>query len=276
MLALAAPVLAGLLGWTGAGKLTGPARNAALTELWHDERITRWALRTLGAVEILLALALAVHIPAAGYATAALGAGFVGYLAWARAVAPDAGCGCTAAQDEPITGRSFARAGLVLAGGVAVSMTDDRWWTALGDHPVAGPAVLLALSAAVVMLSTDRWLLASRRARLAVFGHPHAAGAADVPVPASVELLESSLAYHSAAGVVRSGLLEAWDDGGWRFLRYAGVADGRAVTVVFAVDATSTVDNVGEPAVRVTVVDDERQEILEAPFPVRTLLPLAD
>jgi len=277
---LAPLLLGGLLGWAGVHKLTGPAENVALTELLHDARWTRWALRALGAVEVALAAGLVLGVPGAGNAAAALGAGFVGYLAWARAVAPEAGCGCTSSRHEPITARAFGRAGLVVAGGLAATAADRSWWAAVADRPGPALVALVVGVAAVGALSADLdewWVLPLRRARLRVLGHPHRAVADDgVPAAATVELVETSLAWHAAAGVVRSGLLEHWDDGGWRFLRFAGVADGRPVTVVFAVDATATLDSAAEPAVRVTVVDDERQEVLADLPPVPALLPLAD
>jgi hypothetical protein len=65
---------------------------------------------------------------------------------------------------------------------------------------------------------------------------------------------------------VRSALLEHWDLGGWRFLGFAGVAAGRPVTVVFALAADATADT-AEPAIRVTVVDSDRREVLPVPAP---------
>lgn len=275
--ALAALLLGGLLGWAGWVKLTGPAENSALTEVLHDAGRTRWALRGLGTVELVLAVALVTGGHRVGWAAATLGVGFIGYLGWARAVAPAAGCGCTSSRPEPVTARSFARAGLVVAGGLAAATADRPWWTVLADRPGATTAVLALGIAVVGLLTADPvWLLPLRRARLRLLGHPHAAVPADIPVAASVELLETSLAWHSAAGVVRSGLLESWDGAGWRFLRFAGVAAGRAVTVVFAVDAAATVDTTDAPAVRVSVVDDEREEVVPTPWRVRALLPLAD
>src|SRR5262249_24492881 len=84
--------------------------------------------RPPGARELLLAagrllgrgLGTAAGI-AAGAAAAALGTGFLGYLTWARVTDPGSSCGCTATRHEPITWRAFARAGLVLAGGLAVA-----------------------------------------------------------------------------------------------------------------------------------------------------------
>ena len=61
----------------------------------------------------------------------------------------------------------------------------------------------------------------------------------------------------SAAAVVRSALVEHWDADGWRVLRYTGVAAGRPVNVLFALDAAASSATVAEPVVRVTVLDEE-------------------
>ncbi|MER6146275.1 hypothetical protein ABT174_40845 [Streptomyces sparsogenes] len=87
---------------------------------------------------------------------------------------------------------------------------------------------------------------------------------------ATVQLLERSLAWRAAAPVVRSALLDHWDDGGWRVLQFSGVHGGggagaRPVFVVFALDATACADTVPEPAVRVGIVDADTGEPL--PFP---------
>jgi hypothetical protein len=186
-------------------------------------------------------------------------------------VAPDSSCGCTGNRYAPVTVRSFGRAGLVVAGGLAAASADRPWWTVAVDRPVATGLVLAAAPLVIGALSSDLdevWLLPLRRARLRLLGHPHDAAPAGsaggpVPVAASVELLEQSRAWHAAAPIVRSALLEDWELDGWRFLRYAGVAGSRPVTVVFAVAADATVDTAA-PAVRVTVVDADRQEVLPA------------
>jgi hypothetical protein len=89
------PLLLGvLLGWAGLAKLTDrtePEPGSALLRLLPDSPLVALALRTLGAVEVGLAAVLLVRPlwTAGGWAAAALGAAFVGYLGWARAVAPD-------------------------------------------------------------------------------------------------------------------------------------------------------------------------------------------
>lgn len=295
--ALAAPVLGVLLAATGAAKAfgRGTARQAsgtALVRILGDAGRATLALRAVGAVELLVG-ALLLAVPASvvpGAATAALGAGFLGYLGYARSAAPESSCGCTARDDGPITWRSFVRAGLVLAGGAAVAASGSAWWAQAARHPVTAAVGAVAATAALVALSTplDRlWLLPLRRARLRVFGHPLARSSdghderGPVPVAASVELLERSLAWQAAAPVVRSALLDHWDDGGWRILRFSGVredADGaHSVSVLFALDAGVCADTSPNPSVRVAVVDDRTDEVMPVPLSdgtLRTVLPL--
>jgi hypothetical protein len=277
VLADLAPLLLGaLLGWAGLAKLadrTAPEPDTALMRLLHDARLVTGVLRALGAVEVGLAAVLLVRPlwTVGGGAAAVLGAGFVGYLAWARAVAPGSSCGCTGGRSTPVTGRSFARAGLVVAGGLAATTATTPWWTVLADRPAAAGALLAAGVLLLAALSGDvdeRWLLPLRRARLRLLGSPlagpaggPAAGGGAAPVAVSVELLEHSLAWEATAPVIRSALLEHWDTDGWRFLRFAGVSDGRPVDVVYALAADATL-GAGDPVVRVTVVDPDRQEVL--------------
>ncbi|MER8158638.1 MauE/DoxX family redox-associated membrane protein [Streptomyces sp. NPDC094472] len=325
--ALAPLLLAGVLGPAGAGKLfgRGAARQAprtALARLLRDGGRAALVLRVLGAGELFVAAALlaspATALP--GAAAAVLGAGFLGYLGYARTAAPGASCGCTARQDAPLTWRAFARAAAVLAGGVAAALAQQPWWTAAARRPAAALCLVLAAAAVLTALSADpdrRWRMPLRRLRLRITGHPLAATAhplaatahplaatghplaatghplaatghplaatghplaatghpladaghpltatgvpAAVPVAATVELLERSRAWQSASRVVRSALLDHWDDGGWRILQFAGVHGGgataRPVLVLFAVDAAASLDTVREPAVRVSVID---------------------
>lgn len=234
---LAAPLLGVLLGWTGAAKLrTRPATAAdtALARLLGGPHRTARALRTLGAAEVLLAAALlasatAPVAPFAGWATAALGAGFLAYLGYARRSAPDASCGCSGAVRAPAGVLSFARAGAVLAGGVALAtVATGSWWTVLTDRPAASAAALAAGAALLAGLSATperRWTVAARRLRIRLFGHPltgRGSGGGGVPVSASVELVERSLAWETVAPMIRSGLVEHWDEDGWRILHYTG------------------------------------------------------
>lgn len=272
---LAPLLLAVLLGWTGLAKLTSrtllrAASESALMGILHDVGRVTTALRTLGAVEVALAIALLASPggPVPGAAAAALGVGFLGYLGYARVTAPDASCGCSGSSTAPITWRAFVRAGLVLVAGVLAATATGTWWSAVLDKPLTTLAVIVAGVAVMAMLSTDLdhlWLLPLRRARLRLLGHPLDGTSGPVPVAATVELLERSLAWGAAAPLVRSALIEHWDDDGWRFLRYAGVSDERPVSVVFAVDVTATMDNTPNPAIRLTVVDELTEEVIHQP-----------
>lgn len=164
------PLLLGaLLGWAGAGKLTdrtAPEPDSALMRLLPDTRRVALAVRLLGAVEIGLAAGLLVRpmwtVP--GYAATVLG---VGYLGWAPG-APESSCGCTSNRHTPITARSFGRAGLVVAGGLAAAVADRPWWTVVTERPAA-TGLLAAALVVVGALAGDLdeiWLLPLRRARL--------------------------------------------------------------------------------------------------------------
>ncbi|NYI06446.1 MauE/DoxX family redox-associated membrane protein [Allostreptomyces psammosilenae] len=304
------PLLLGaVLCWSGAPKLFDRAAErrvagTAVERMLGTGRAVP-ALRAVGAAELAVAAGLLVAPgPLSGAAATLLGTGFVGYLGHARATVPESSCGCTARDDAPIGTRAFLRAGAVVAAGVAATAAGTPWWQAGVDRPAAALGVLLAGAAVAALLftETDRWLLPLRRWRLRTFGSPLERDGVEAPVPvqASVELLERSLAWEAASGAVRSGLLDSWDEDGWRFLQYAGQAtgpaagqaterspgdatgrspgqEGRPVWVLFALDARATLDTVGRPAVRVTVIDQDSGEVLPgalADVSTRTPLPL--
>ncbi|WP_328514948.1 MauE/DoxX family redox-associated membrane protein, partial [Streptomyces albidus (ex Kaewkla and Franco 2022)] len=106
---LAPVVLAVLLGWTGAVKLFGArtaqqAPKTALARMLRSSERATLLLRGTGAAELVIAAGL-LALPASavpGGAAAFLGVGFVGYLAYGRAVAPEAGCGCSSNESLPV------------------------------------------------------------------------------------------------------------------------------------------------------------------------------
>ncbi|MFE4337564.1 MauE/DoxX family redox-associated membrane protein, partial [Streptomyces sp. NPDC056831] len=247
-------------------------------------------LRATGAGELLIAAGLLVvpASPVPGAAAAVLGAGFLAYLGYGRAVAPESSCGCSAGEDARITWRAFARAAVVLIGGATVAVAQGTWWSAISERPTGALVFLAGAAAVLVALSADLdrwWLLPLRRTRLRVFGHPLLGTAAGNPVPvaASVELLENSLAWQAAAPVVRSALLDHWEDDGWRILQYSGVygdrENARPVAVVFALDATAGRDTGGDPVVRVSYVDADSGEAVAVDelnaVPSRRIVPMA-
>ena len=288
------PLVCGvLLAVSGAGKLFGRrirqvAANTVLVRVLGDGNRAFYALRTVGAVELVVAAGL-LAVPTTvvpGVAAAVLGAGFVGYLGYARVTAPESSCGCSARDEGPIGVRSFVRAGLVLVGGALSALAGTAWWSRIVHRPGWSVLILAVAAAVLLTLSTDvdKVWMPLRRARLRLFGTPLPGGSDEhVPVEATVELLENSLAWVAAAPVVRSALLDSWDEGGWRVLRFAGVYEGtrgaRPVNVLFALDRSSSIDTTPSPVVRVTLIDDQTEEVvpvdLLAESHLRAPLPLA-
>jgi hypothetical protein len=296
-----APLVFGVLrAGAGAGKLFGrrtasAAAGTVLVRTLGDVRRAGAALRAVGAAELAVAAGLlagpAAGLPAVvpGAATAAIGAAFTAYLGYAKVTAPGSSCGCSARAQSPIGPRTFARAGAVLLGGVAAAVADRSWWSQAGARPAASALVVVAAAALLFTVHADLdryWLLPLRRLRIRLFGHPlSASGGGRVPVEASVQLLESSLAWQAASPIVRSSLLDHWDDEGWRVLRFSGVYEesvrgARPVNVLFALDIAASVDTAPSPAVRVSVIDDDTEEVvpvdLLAAAERRSALPLVN
>lgn len=271
-------VLAGLLAWTGGLKLFGrkaaqQAAGSALGKLVPPPRAAL-ALRVVGAAELAVAAVLVV-IPLSAVtiaATVTLGTGFAAYLGYAKVRTPESSCGCASSRATPISWRSFARAGLVTAGGAGCSVAALPWWHAVARRPAASAVTILVAAAVLAAVSPeldDHWLLPLRKARTRLLPHPLAGSDGQIPVDATVQLLETSLAWAVMAPVVRSELADHWESDGWRILRYTGIHTGpdgpRPVSVLFAVDASATAEGATEPVIRVSVVDEERQETIPVP-----------
>jgi methylamine utilization protein MauE len=193
----------------------------------------------LGAVELFVAALLVAGVPpalrtAGAGAAIALTAGFCGYLGYARLFVPDPSCGCVSARQAPITGRSFARAGLLLVMSVGMLAAGTGWPGALAAHPVPGIAVVLTEGVAIVLLSPEadrRWLWPLRRLWLRLRPHPLAGDAHDVPLASTLAQLRHSTAYRAVGTRLRSDVLDHWDSGEWRIVCYQAGPE----TAVFAV-----------------------------------------
>jgi hypothetical protein len=209
-------VVAVVLLWAAVVKFRGKHRRSALSRLVGKDN-TVLAFRIIGAVELLLAASLLITPLAA----AAWFLGLTGYLICARTAAPDESCGCLSEKYTPVGIRSIARA-VLLAG-----------FTLLGDEP----AVLAGEAIAVVLLSAELdgyWLMPVRRWRVRL-KHPLGGRPFEVPVESTVQQLHKSPAYQSVYPLLRSDLLDTWDEGEWRILTYSADRDGERATAVFAV-----------------------------------------
>jgi hypothetical protein len=257
--------IGGTLLWSGGLKCFGrsaqrSAERSALSSLVGEARALP-AYRLTGALELALAAVLLLP-PAQAWETAAaavLGAGFLGYLAYARIVAPDSSCGCLSKQRTPVTWRSFARAGLVLAAALAGTQAAVWWGGGLADRPLTA-VVVLAEVAALLALSPEAdglWLLPLRRLRIRM-RHPLADRSFEMPLESSLQQLLASPAYRQVSGLLKSGLRETWDEEDMRVLCYTAEYDGTTATAVFAVPLRHYLPE----DVRVALVDESTESTL--------------
>ncbi|WP_117214652.1 MauE/DoxX family redox-associated membrane protein [Allorhizocola rhizosphaerae] len=232
----------GVLAWSGGFKLfarTAPvaAASSALRTL-VGQRHTVWVYRTVGAVE----LAVVASLPFTRMPAVVLSLAFIGYLAYGRLKAPTSSCGCSSAHRSPIGWRNFAFAGVLLAALFVPAVA------------VAGFVLGFALSP-----QFDRyWLIPLRQWKVRLT-HPLASAQTDeTPLHSTVQQLQRSDAYRKVGQLLRSDVVDSWDEGEWRMLRYTMRYQERTASAVFAVPR-----HADEPArVRLAVVDDTDDAIL--------------
>jgi hypothetical protein len=257
-------VIAAWLVWSGGFKiLDRRAPLAAASSALRTLLGQRWALpafRAVGVAELTVAAAVLVlplwpTIPAI-----AISFGFIGYLAYGRVAAPESSCGCTSARRSPIGWRNFTNAGFLLAISVFALLGNGSWLDALSPAAVA---VLVAEALIIVSLDGqfDRyWLMPLRRLKVRLT-HPLAAATTDVvPLHATVQTLERSPAFRTVGQALRSDVLESWDEGEWRLVRYTARFMDRPASAVFAVPRGQDAPD----RVKVAVVDDADSKVLFA------------
>ncbi|SFO99319.1 hypothetical protein SAMN05421810_101620 [Amycolatopsis arida] len=245
----------GALGVAGVTKLFGrhtatAAHRSALRRLVGERRALP-AYRLVGAVELALVVALLVPAghPLTAVATTVWCLAMLAYLGYARLAAPGTSCGCLGSRTAPVGARAFARAGLLTAAagliatvnltatGLGTAALAVPWPVALAAHPVPAVALLAVEAAVFVALSAEldhRWLLPLRRLRVRLrhpLGRAVTADPTDVPVQATLQQLYRSPAYRSAHGLLRSSVLDTWDEEGWRIVTFAA-GEGTAVFAV--------------------------------------------
>jgi hypothetical protein len=213
-------LVAGVLVWAAVFKFRGGSQRSALSRLVGKERVVA-AFRVIGVVE--LALAAALFTPVGQWATFAWFLGMLGYLSWAKVAEPESSCGCLSEKYAPVGARALARA--VLLAGMVVTADLLPWYS------VFPAAVLVFLLSAEL---DDYWLLPLRRLKVRL-RHPLAGGEFAVPVTSTVHQLQKSATYQSVYPILRSDLLDTWDEGEWRILTYSAERDGERATAVFAV-----------------------------------------
>jgi hypothetical protein len=256
-----APLVGGVLVWAAALKLFGrnaklAAQRSGLSRLVGKDRAFA-AYRAVGGAELTVGalLLLPPASAAESWAAAVLSAGMLGYLTYLRLVSPQSSCGCLGEKHAPVRWRGFARAGVLLLAG-AGSAFASRWWAgAFLDRPLETVTVLACGAALIVVLSAELdwlWLVPLRRLRLRI-SHPLAGRPVEEPLAATVQQLQQSDAYRSVAGLLRSDLLDSWDEGEWRIVTYSARRDSGPATAVFAVPRLRHKPEL----VRVALVDDQ-------------------
>lgn len=251
-LAAAQALVVGLvLLWAGVWKVTFPraralARESALTRLVGAGQPAVMAHLAVGGAEIVTAALLLAALGARTWALALatlLTLGFLGYLALARRIAPDAICACVGGRATPISWRSIARAAALLALTLAGWLTPEFWWTALA----AAPWVVGLLALEVIGL----WLLSPEFVALA-------AGSRDGPGwrllraarlradpacariqrdPEAVERALQSAAPYRALQATLGARADSWREGCWDYIAYRATYERQAATVIFAAPA---------------------------------------
>lgn len=222
-------VIAAALAWAGGFKLFArtarlAAARSGLSRLVGERRVVP-AYKTLGALELAVAALLVVAPSMGGPAAIALCAGFLGYLAYTRVAVPSASCGCASAQTHPIGWRNFTYTGLLLG-------VSSAWWLPTPPIVLLGEAVALAL----ITPDLDRyWLLPLRRLKVRLTHPLRDTRSQEVPLLTTVQQLQRSEAYRRVGAQLRSDVIDSWDEGEWRLLRYTIHIGQNAANAIFAV-----------------------------------------
>lgn len=256
-------LIGGTLLWSGGLKFGRSARRtaekSALPSLVGEARALT-AYRLTGGVELALAAVLllppALLSESAGAAVLSLG--FLAYLTYAKVAAPDSSCGCLGKRQTPVTWRGFARAGLLLAAALLGTRATGWWGGGIGHAPAAG--LLIVEAALMIGFSPEAdgvWLMPLRRMRIRM-KHPLAERSFDMPLESSLQQLHASPAYRQVGALIKSGLLETWDEDDVRMLTYTADYEGTTATAVFAVPKR----HYRPEDIRVALVDESTESTL--------------
>jgi hypothetical protein len=181
----------------------------------------------------------------------------VGALVELRERRPDAGCGCFGdLSTTPVGARTITRsAGLALAA-----------LATIGQPPLQMPASGRTATLWITVLVAELLLLAVLSPELGAamvrLGYSEPCEVRRISVDRTLAALSGSAAWRRYASLLGadgqgSAPIDIWREGCWRYLVYAGQADGRQVHVAFAVYLRSR-----RSLVRVAVLDAVSGEVL--------------
>jgi len=264
---LQALVIGAILLWAGTWKVFVPrsweiAVRSALALLFHRKSTIRGIYRLVGVTELTVGLLLLLppyHQWEMGLASG-VAAAFVVYVLFSLKAAPGRPCGCLGGHETTISGRTLARAGLVLMLALVGWTAQHFWLTAIVTNPwllgLVGVETLL-LAALSPELGWSRIKpLAHMNRRL----QPQAeldCAVASAPMSETWEQLRLSDSFQSLTRYLKSDVLESWRDGCWRFLCFEAEYEGRKATAVFAVPVLRQPHRV-----RAAIVDHVEDEVL--------------
>ncbi|GAB3459921.1 hypothetical protein GCM10027570_44360 [Streptomonospora sediminis] len=179
--------------------------------------------------------------------------GGVAALVVLRRTAPDTGCGCFGGlSTAPVDGRSIARSALLAAAAVATIGVGQTASAVVAGAGLSHAGVLVLEVGLLGALSPEPAELARRVLRRAP------CAMREVPLKRTLARLRASDVWRTTASVVESPRpADAWRQGCWRFLLFAGRRNGRAVDVVFGVPLDGR-----RPAVRAVITDRETGAVL--------------
>ena len=267
ILAALAPLPVGVvLLWASRFKLLAKsapetARRSALRALVGEDHVVG-VYRAVGVGEFLLgALLVAPPVWAAeAVAATTLSAGLLGYLVHTRISAPESSCGCLGEKVTPVRARAFGRAGLMLVTSAVAVAAPGYWAGAFADRPVVAGAALVGWFAVAVGLSAELdglWLTPLRRLRVRL-RHPLRGVVDGTPLVSTLDRVYRSEAYRSVVAVLRSDVLESWDEGEWRIVTFAARSGDERATAVFAVPAAE------DAPIRVVLVPETAEQAVAA------------
>jgi len=163
-----------------------------------------------------------------------------------RATRPDVGCGCFGDfSTAPVSGRTLARSALLAASAlVTVGLPPLR-------PPQPGPAAILPLGIFAAELALIAVLSPEVGEGLVRLGYSEPCELRILPAERTLAALRRSSQWRRHAALITSAEpVDMWRELCWRYVVFAGEADGRPVELVFAVFLRQH-----RPAIQAALVD---------------------
>ncbi|MBO0819603.1 MAG: methylamine utilization protein MauD [Nocardiopsaceae bacterium] len=178
---------------------------------------------------------------------------------------PEAGCGCFGdLSHTPVSWRVLARSALLATAAVGTVTVGPLHW------PVSPGGVCVVLGIAVAEAAVLAVLSPEIGEIMVRLGYSEPCELRRIPVPRTLAALHASAQWRRHRRYLTdTEPSDVWREGCWRFAVFPGLAEGRAVDVVFAVYMQSR-----RPAVRAAMVDATTDQTLAShPIPLQRSAP---